>query len=765
MRILTFLVLQQVALAAVPLEFEGHEGAFLARASGYQAYFGKDGVSLTSRADQIRMSWRGRAVAPVGAQKLAGVSHYFNGGKEDWRTGVPHYARVRYEAVQTGIDLEFHRSGNQIEFDWLVAPGAHPEQIAMRFDGAADVRIDEAGDLILQTGATSIRQKRPAAWQIDNGSKRLVGASFQIGSNGEVGFALDSYDPALPLVIDPVIGFGTYVGGNSIDGVTGVALDTLGRPVVVGQTNGFWSTGTPSYGAIANGVTQAFFCKLNESGSAIVFCGFFGTDTNASNVVLDAANQIYIVGSTKTNLPFASETVHGTSKDGFLVKFNSAGSSPLWGHLYGGDSDDQLSSVQVSSLGYVYIGGANYSVSGFPSCNNPNQGSTNAFVARFTTAGVSSGCTFIQAGQGIGIEVRGMALTSDNYVIAAGNAYSPALSAGQKIGPGGGVADGFVAKISTNLGTVLWIRAIGGADYDYAHAVTTDASGNIYVAGLSHSPDFPMLNALQAPSSGDFGFLFRLSPAGALTYSTALHGGNSDFAWANSIAIRGENIYVGGRTNSATFPANATSAWTLGSVFGPGPFLVKFQPGLSGIQYSATMFGPPYGTYAYMPSRLAVNASGAFLTGSHRVATTAGALKSALVGDNDGNLVMVAETANLRISVKAYAVVLGHASRKITYTFTVTNDGPDWADGVRVWQATPSGTTFSSVAAACNNSSLISVNCSLGGIAPGASVSFAADYLTAALPGTVIGSTANASTETYDPNSANNVFYLNVTLP
>jgi hypothetical protein len=137
--------------------------------------------------------------------------------------------------------------------------------------------------------------------------------------------------------------------------------------------------------------------------------------------------------------------------------------------------------------------------------------------------------------------------------------------------------DGFVLKLSANGLTLLYSTFIGGQDYDYAHSVTVDASGNAYVTGGTESSDFPAVNEYNSTHVGnDDCFVMKLSADGStLLYSTFIGGSDSD--WGESIAIDADaNVYVAGTTKSKDFPTANCYNGTFGG--DEDCFILKFHP-------------------------------------------------------------------------------------------------------------------------------------------------------------------------------------------
>jgi hypothetical protein len=154
----------------------------------------------------------------AGIDKQAGTVNYFIGNdQKKWRTDVSTYARIRYTDVYRGVDLLYHGQQHQLEYDFIVKPGADPNQVRLRFDGAQKVRVDESGDLVLTTKAGEVRQHKPVIYQEVAGARSSVSGGYVLKANREVGFKIDSYDSSQQLVIDPVLSYSTYPSGAACD--------------------------------------------------------------------------------------------------------------------------------------------------------------------------------------------------------------------------------------------------------------------------------------------------------------------------------------------------------------------------------------------------------------------------------------------------------------------------------------------------------------------------------------------------------------------
>src|SRR5262249_49236220 len=127
------------------------------------------------------------AARGVAEDQLPGVSNYLKGNDpRQWQANVPHFARVRYADVYAGIDLVYYGSQRQVEFDFVVRPGASPATIRLRFTGGVAPQIDPQGNLVLGTPGGAVLQQAPALYQLANGVRQPVTGGFVLRGADEV---------------------------------------------------------------------------------------------------------------------------------------------------------------------------------------------------------------------------------------------------------------------------------------------------------------------------------------------------------------------------------------------------------------------------------------------------------------------------------------------------------------------------------------------------------------------------------------------------
>lgn len=175
------------------------------------------------------------------------TNYLFGSNRKNWRTGIPAYAKVRYQNIYPGIDMVYYGNEQQLEYDFVIAPGADPSRISMQFDGAANLRLDDkTGDLLITTAdGSELRHMHPAVYQQIGGKRKEVAGRYQILADKRVSFHLGAHDSAHSLVIDPTVAFTTFLQGNKEDWVAGVGVDPSGNSYITGYT--FSTNLTPTY--------------------------------------------------------------------------------------------------------------------------------------------------------------------------------------------------------------------------------------------------------------------------------------------------------------------------------------------------------------------------------------------------------------------------------------------------------------------------------------------------------------------------------------
>jgi Beta-propeller repeat len=581
----------------LPLSFEANEGQvdravrFLCRGQGYTLFLTPTDAVLSLRTQRhvtavvgLRLAGGNRSPRMVGESPQATKSNYFFGNDpRQFHTGVAHYAKVRIEGVYPGVDLVYRGNPRQLEYDFVVAPGADPGRIRLAWSGTDPISIGAQGELILQTPSGDWVQPPPTVYQEARTQRQRVDGHYVLlplpavkgrgeGARRQVGFVVGRYDRARPLVIDPVLVYSTFLGRSGDDSATGIALDGAGNAYVTGITT---STSFPGVSgssiqpANGGGAADAFVTKINATGTAILYSTFLGGsgDDEPAGIGIDDAGNAYVAGSTDSpTFPGVSgSSIQPNNRgrnDAFVTKLNATGSAIVYSTFLGGSQDDNANGIAVDGAGNAYVTGLSHSAS-FPGVNGssiqPTSSGASAFVTKINPLGTAIVySTFLGGSNADGAVAIAVDGAGNAYV--AGIAFSsdfPGVSGSsiQSINAGGG--DAFVTKINAAGTAIVYSTFLGGSGFDVANSIAVDGAGSAYVTGQTFSATFPGVNpsSLQQAygGSGD-AFVTKINAAGtAIVYSTFLGGRGDDQAWG--IAVDGAgNAYVTGNTQSTTFP-------------------------------------------------------------------------------------------------------------------------------------------------------------------------------------------------------------------
>ncbi len=567
-----------VDLSQLPLSFEPNQGQtdpqvkFLARGAGYGVFLTADQAVLTLSSDKnssvVRMQLAGAnpAAAASGSSPLPGKSNYFIGNDPaKWYSGVPQFARVRYQSVYPGVDLVYYGNHGRLEYDFEVAPGADPRQIALRFQGQERANLDAGGNLILASGGHEVSLKAPRIYQEFGTERRPVAGRFVLRQDGEVSFELAAYDRRRALVIDPELTYSTWLGGSALESCSAMLL-----------------VASPPSGCPA--------------------------------IAIDPSSNIYIAGAT-TSVDFpvvpssAFQPMIATAPDVFVTKLNAAGSTILFSTYLGGNSLDYTAGVAVDTAFDVVVAGTTAS-SNFPVSTSsafqatPTNPNPHAFVSVLSSTGQNLLYSTYLSGNGAE-SARGLALDARNKIYVIGTTTSkdqpdathsfPATLGAIQVSSLGN-SQFFVSKVDPTLvgfPSLVYSTYFGGGNpidgLTLGGGIAVDANSNVYITGGTNfqhtgspSTDFPILNAFQGcldtPSTSTTtttncvtpaspiptdAFVAKINPAAAagaqLLYSTYLGGTGNDVGFGIAVDS-GLSAYITGSTTSTdvTIPSGTT---------------------------------------------------------------------------------------------------------------------------------------------------------------------------------------------------------------
>jgi hypothetical protein len=600
----------------LPLRFERNDGQtdsrvrFLARDRSFTLFLTNDALTLSLAAggqkrSAVRIAFTNAndPAEVIGIGDVVGRSNYLTGrDAHAWHTSVPSYAKVQYHGLYPNIDLVVYGQDRALEYDFVVAPKARPEVIRLLISGG-DVTIDDHGSLQIATASGSVSFSPPHVYQDgDRGRREIAGAYRAIGAH-EVGFAIGSYDESRPLVIDPVLAYSTYLGGQDWDLANDLKADAAGNAYLCGYTaSADFPTTTGQ--TVSGGGYDAFIAKIRPDGSLDYASYLGGSGFDAANALaLDASGAVFVTGgTTSSDFPVvgALQSTYGGGPggDAFLTKLDPTGSSLVYSTYLGGSGSDGGNGIAIDTAGRAFLAGVTNSLD-FPLAA-PLQvqyggGFLDVFVARITAAGnaleystylggsESDEAPTIALGQAGEIYVGGITMSSDYPVVSA---IQPQFH--------GGVFDGFITKLTSDGSAVIYSTYLGTSEFDYVGGLTVDVDGTLLVTGNTGF-GFPTTAGAYQQAFGGYGhdaFLSRLSADGQQFVFSTYFGGNRDDGGIRVATDPAGHIWIVGNTDSPNLPlASPVQAAYGGGIGVQDAFVAEFSANGSQLLFSTYLGG------------------------------------------------------------------------------------------------------------------------------------------------------------------------------
>lgn len=585
---------------------------FVADASGERRFSARTrAYDIQTEDGRIRIAWpaaaKTLAIRPVHSQRVHATGIRTDSIGDSFR-------RLHYADLYTGIDLDLYGNQGRLEYDFVVAAGADPNAIRLAFDGADAVFIDRDGALVVKSGIHAFLQPRPTVYQRVAGRKRQIEGGFVLHDDRTVGFRIGHYDPNLPLIIDPILEYGSYLGGAGTDQVQAITTDALGNVYVTGMTTGGGLPGATvtrctSGGCVAGGTADndAFVSKFSADGQ-LVFTTYLGGQGRESGqgIAVDDTG-IYVSGWTSSpDFPVSNGSLlnlgTGTApydqgfRDAFVAKLSLTGDSISYATYLGGSADDAALALRIDSARRAYVAGFTTSAD-LPVAGTPYQdaaaGKEDAFLARFDASGLQDYGTYLggqnddvardlavdATGQitltgftGSGSYDNGAVPTATTPFPTTSGAFDPYCGIAETVSIAGtptvvgrcngkgtptqdsSAYDAFVTRIdpnSTPASTqLLYSTFLGGGRYDYGNAVALDSAGDIVVGGETVASDFPVTMGPCTDADND-GRCDLRSADGFIAKIHPAGTGTSDLVFARYLAGDAEDTIQGLTLDSA----------------------------------------------------------------------------------------------------------------------------------------------------------------------------------------------------------------------
>jgi hypothetical protein len=583
-------------LAGVSVPFIVNDGqldlavAFYAPTFAGTIYVTRDGRIVHSLSGGENHGWSLTETAIGGTARPKGerqaethVSYFIGNDPARWRRGIGTYESVSLGEIWPGVSVSLKAQGKNVEKLFTVRPGADPVRIRMSVGGAQSLRVGTSGALIASTALGDVVFTRPAAYQETDGARRAVVVSYRL-RGCEYGFRLGDHDPALPVVIDPLLQ-ATYLGGGSFDEALALTVHpTSGEIFVAGRTNSTNFPGTAGGAQTSGGGfdRDAFLARLDAGLTTLAqatYVGGSGSDEAFALAIHPTSGEVFVAGRTDSkDFPGtaggAQPAIGGTSYDAFVARLNATLTTLGQSTYLGGSSFDELFALAIyPASGEVFVAGWTDSTN-FPGtaggAQPTNGGFADAFVARLnaalTTLGQATylGGSFVERANALAINPT----SGEAFVAGLTNSTDfPATAGGAQPAIGGvpaGLPDAFVARLNAALTTLAQATYLGGTFSDIPLALAVSpTSSEVFVAGWTDSANFPATTggAQPAYSGVTDAFVARLNAAlTTLAQATYLGGSISDLALSLAIYPASGEVFVAGWTDSTNFPGTAGGA-------------------------------------------------------------------------------------------------------------------------------------------------------------------------------------------------------------
>ncbi|HWI91970.1 MAG TPA: PKD domain-containing protein [Flavisolibacter sp.] len=529
-------------------------------------------ITLRSHAYKVNFIGANPKAQLMADKPLFTYNNYISGSDPSkWFFDCNSFQAVTVKDIYPNVDLRYYSDNGSMKYDLIVHPGGDASRIAMKYDGADEMKIKNK-ELLIGTSVGTLKELSPYTYQYNEKGKAPIATKYSLNNN-VVRFNVKDYDRTTTLIIDPNLTFCSFSGSSADNwGFTatyGPDGSMYGGGIVFGR--GFPISAGAFQTSFGSGTGDCFssgfdigIIKLSPDGTKRIYATYLGGSGNEmpQSLIVDNAGQLIVAGRTNSPssgggaFPTTSQIGPGGSWDIFITKLNAQGTGIVGSVRIGGSSDD----------------GANI---------NPCGG---------------SGATSLQ--RNYGDEAR-----SEVNLDAAGNVYLASCTQSDNFpvrngfqATKGGSQDGVVLKFNPSLSTLFFSSYLGGTANDAAYVIEVNpANNNIYVAGGTESSNLPgnTAGSISPSNNGSIdGFISIISNDGsAILKTTYLGTGGIDQIYGLKFDLLGFP-YVMGQT-TGTWPVQ-NAAW---STPNGRQFIAKLKPDLSAFVYS-TVFGKSRGGQA-----------------------------------------------------------------------------------------------------------------------------------------------------------------------
>lgn len=520
-------------------------------------------------------------VSGINIDPFSGYDNYYYGHDPSrWVSGIPHCKTLYYANLYPGIDMDVQVAQHALKNDFYLSPGANVSDIVLQYDGVEKLYLS-GSNLIIRTSVGELIELAPYAYQETDTGVAEIPARYQLRGN-TVRFILESYNPSLPLTIDPVLHFSTYTGSQADNWGTTATYDNYKNTYTAGIVFGIgYPVSVGAYDGTHNGIADIGIFKFNSDGTQRLFATYLG-GSNADmphSMYVNTFDELVIFGTTGSpDFPVSPNAYDTSFNGGTSLQFENTYSVnfPNGSDIFISRFNNTGTELQASTfVGGTYNDGINYR-------------------ARYNNGNIiMNGNDSLYYNYGDG--ARGELITDDlNNIYVGSTTFSTDFpTTPNSIMPTWPHAQcGVVFKIDYNLRNLIWSTYLGGGGDDAVYSIDVDTSYNVIVCGGTNSTNFPTTPDAFQPAYGGGtadGFISKISYNGDQLMASTYYG-SPQYDQIFFVRIgRHNETFIFGQTkaqgNTMIYNANY-------NVPGSGMLLARLHPNLNDRDWS-TVFGTP----------------------------------------------------------------------------------------------------------------------------------------------------------------------------
>lgn len=505
-------------------------------------------------------------------------NYYLGNDSTKWASGCRIFGTLEYQSLYPNIDMKVYCAESAIKYEFIVGPGANPSEIAMIYDSIVDIKLMD-DNLQIHTTAGDWIEYAPYTYQETSQGRVVIPSRYVLNGN-KASFDIGTYDPLIPLIIDPYLVFSTYTGSSADNWGTTAAYDNYKNVYTAGLVfaNGY-PTSLGAYDSTYNGNADIGIFKFDSTGTQRIYATYLGGSQAdmPHSMYVNSLDELIVMGTTGSrNFPTSSGALsrmfNGGQEIGYLNSYS----------IYYPDGSDLVitrfnpdgTQLQAST----YLGGS----------GNDGLNYKNYYNRSMRTVMQGNDSLYYNYGDG----ARGEIITDNLNNVYIGsttfsNDFFPAGTRSLQSRNHGG-QEGVVVKIDYNLSNIIWGTYYGGGNDDAIYSIDVDNDYNLVMCGGTTSNNLNTTPSAYHPTH--FGgpadaFIAKISYNGDRLLASTYYGSNAyDQAYFVRCG-RHDEVFVFGQTCA---PGSSLIQNAYYNVPNSGQFIARFTPNLEHLVWSTT---------------------------------------------------------------------------------------------------------------------------------------------------------------------------------